>query len=79
MKKLKLIWSYLKTDKILILLYLLLFGLTYIPPFLTPIFSGYALESLVNNNLNSFIINLIILSSIYLFSYTIIRVPLEYL
>ena len=79
MKKLKLIWSYLKTDKILILLYLLLFGLTYIPPFLTPIFSGYALESLVTNNLNGFIINLIILSSIYLFSYTIIRVPLEYL
>ena len=54
MKKLKLIWSYLKTDKILILLYLLLFGLTYIPPFLTPIFSGYALESLVTNNLNDF-------------------------
>ena len=79
MKKLKLIWSYLKTDKILILLYLFLFELAYIPPFLTPIFSGYALESLVNNNLNSFIINLIILSSIYLFSYTIIRVPLEYL
>lgn len=78
MKKLKLIWSYLKTDKILILLYLFLFGLAYIPPFLTPIFSGYALESLVTNNLNGFIINLIILSSIYLFSYTIIRVPLEY-
>ena len=78
MKKLKLIWSYLKTDKILILLYLLLFGLAYIPPFLTPIFSGYALESLVTNNLNGFIINLIILSNICLFSYTIIRVPLEY-
>lgn len=77
--KFKLIWSYLRNDKFYILLYLILFLLAYIPPFLTPIFSGYALQNLVDNNLNSFITNLIILTSINLFSYTIIRVPLEHL
>lgn len=38
--KFKLIWTYLKDDKGFIILYILLFLLAYIPPFLIPVFSG---------------------------------------
>lgn len=77
--KFKLIWQYLKKDKIYILIYLILFIFAYIPPFFTSVFSGYALENLMLNNLDKFILNLIIFSSICLFSYTIVRIPLEHL
>ena len=77
--KFKLIWTYLKEDKGFIILYILLFLLAYIPPFLIPVFSGYALQNLVDRNFANFLLNLLFLSGIGLFSYTIIRVPLEHL
>lgn len=52
--KFKLIWTYLKDDKGFIILYILLFLLAYIPPFLIPVFSGYALQNLVDRNFAKF-------------------------
>lgn len=73
----KLIYKYLKKDKKYVYLYLILFLFAYIPPYISTIFSGYALEYLVSLNYSKFIINLVISTSLYLFSYSIVRYPLE--
>lgn len=81
MKKIKfnLIWSYLKEDKVKVIIYLILFLFAYIPPFLTPVFSGYMIQGLIKNDLNSFLLNLSLFTGINITSYTILRYPLEHI
>ena len=52
----KLIFSYLKDEKLRIFLYIFLVCITYLPVLLSTFFWGYAIEALVNNLFNKFLI-----------------------
>ena len=78
MKKLsnfKILFHYLKDEKLRVILYILLVLLTYLPALATAIFWGLALERLILKDLNGFILYLVIWEGIYILFYTILQIP----
>lgn len=71
----KIIFSYLKDEKLKLSLYLILVVLTYIPMLLSSFFWGYALEALINNTLTTFMTFLILRQVVDIFFYCILAVP----
>ena len=77
MKKLnnfKLIFKYLKNDKLKIVIYILLVLSTYIPTLTAVYLWGIALEKLLNYDLMGFVIYLSIWVAIHIFCYTILQI-----
>lgn len=75
----KILWHYLKDDKIKLFLYILLVLLTYLPGLATAIFWGLALEELIDMNLKGFVLYLAIWEGLFIFFYTILQIPRDYL
>ena len=75
----KILWHYLKDDKIKLFLYILLVLLTYLPGLATAIFWGLALEELMEMNLKGFVLYLAIWEGLFIFFYTILQIPRDYL
>lgn len=75
----KLIWHYLKHDRLKLLLYLLLVIITYIPALISAFLWGLALESLVGKNMTNFILYLITWESVHIICYSILTIPRDYL
>lgn len=71
----KIILSYLKDEKLRLFIYILLVILTYIPTLLSSFFWGYAIEALVNNLFNSFIIFLLLREGMHILFYCVLAVP----
>ena len=71
----KIIFSYLKDEKLKLSLYLVLVVLTYIPMLLSSFFWGYALEALINNALTTFMTFLILRQVMDILFYCILAVP----
>ena len=75
----KILWHYLKDDKVKLFVYMLLVLLTYLPGLATAIFWGLALEELMGMNLKGFVLYLAIWEGLFIFFYTILQIPRDYL
>ena len=73
LKNFKIIFNYLRHDKLKIILYVFLVLCTYIPALFTAYFWGLALESLLSKNINTFLIYLIIWICVYILCFTVIQ------
>ena len=73
--KLSIIFRYLKDDKFRLFLYLVLVCITYIPALLTSFFWGYAIEGLISNDLNKFLIFVIIRQATNILFYSLLSLP----
>ena len=78
-KTFKIIWQYLKDDKIKLLLYIFLVFLSYMPPLFNAYIFGSALEQLINKNFNSFALLLVIWSVIDIIFYSLLQIPRDLL
>lgn len=82
MKKLqhfKILWKYIKDDKLKLFLYILLVALTYLPALLAVYLWGQAVDALTAKDFNEFATYLICYSSIYILLYTFLQLPRDYL
>ena len=75
MKSFKILFQYLKDEKVRLFLYILLVVLSYLPSLLGVYYWGLAVEKLVLNDFNSFVFYLIIMSSINILFYSILQIP----
>ena len=75
----KILWHYLKDDKLKLFTYLTLVILTYIPGLLSAILWGLALEHLTNMNFKMFLLYLTIWESSFIFFYVILSTPRDFL
>ena len=71
----KILFHYLKDEKLKMFIYILLVLFTYVPSLVTAYFWGIALEALISKNFNEFVLYLAILEGIYIFFYTILQIP----
>lgn len=71
----KILFHYLKDEKLKMFIYILLVLFTYIPSLVTAYFWGIALEALISKNFNDFVLYLAIWEGIYIFFYTILQIP----
>ena len=71
----KLLFRYLKKDKIKIIIYILLVLLNYTPSLISTYFWGKALECLVIKDMMNFSIYLTVWSLIYIIFYTFLQIP----
>lgn len=71
----KVLFHYLRDEKLKLFIYVLLVALTYLPSLATAFFWGLALERLISKDFGSFVIYLIVWESLYIFFYTILQIP----
>lgn len=71
----KILFYYLKDEKLKLVIYILLVMLSYLPALANAYFWGVALEMLINKDLVGFITYLAIWEGIYIFFYTILQIP----
>ena len=75
MKNFKILFRYLKDEKVKLFLYILLVVLSYLPSLLGVYYWGLAVEKLVLNDFNSFVIYLIVMSVVNILFYSILQIP----
>ena len=72
---LKILYEYLKNDKLKVSLYLLLVIITYIPPLVGTFFWGLALQALIEKELNTFMLYLLINNGLWILFYAVLSFP----
>lgn len=75
MKNFKILFRYLKDEKVRLFLYILLVVLSYLPSLLGVCYWGLALEKLVLQDFNGFVFYLIVMSCINILFYSILQIP----
>ena len=75
LKNFKILWKYLKKDKLKLFLYLFLVIITYIPALLSAFFWGLAVEYLIEYQFDKFVMYLIIWSSLHILFYSLLQYP----
>ena len=78
-KNFKILWHYLKDEKLKLFLYVLLVMLTYLSSLVAAIFWGKALEYLLLKDLHNFILFLGLWEGLYIVFYAILQIPRDYL
>lgn len=78
-KHFKIFWDYIKDDKFKLFLYVLLVALSYFPTLLAVYFWGTAIEVLAAKDFNRFVFYLVTYEAIYIFLYTFLQIPRDYL
>lgn len=78
-KSFKILWHYLKNEKIKLFSYIFLVMFTYFPALLTAYLEGKTIELLVSKDFSGFIIFLLIWESLYIVCYSILQIPRDYL
>ena len=71
----KILFHYLKDEKLKLFLYIILVLLTYLPSLGTAYFWGIAVEKLILSDVKGFAIYLSILTSMYVLFYVILQIP----
>ena len=79
MRNFKLIFEYLKEDKLKLFAYIFLIIVTYIPAIISAFLWGYALEALIAKNIGEFIMYIAIWEGIHILCYAILPIPRDYL
>ena len=75
MNSFKILWNYIKEDKLKLFLYIFLVILTYLPVLFSAYFWVKALEYLILKDFKNFLIYLIIWEGTYIILYTILQIP----
>lgn len=75
----RILWQYLKDDKLKLIVYLALVILTYIPGLLSAILWGFALEHLTNMNFKMFLFFLALWEGLYILFYVFLSAPRDFL
>lgn len=75
MKNFKLLFSYLKDDKLKLIIYLFLVLVTYLPIVLASFLWGCAIEELLMKNFNGFIKYFVLWNGIYILCFSILQIP----
>ena len=75
----KILWHYLKDEKLRLILYLFLIIVTYIPALTSSFLWGYALEHLVNLDFKMFLFFLGLWEGIYIIGYSLAAIPRDFL
>lgn len=75
----RILFQYLKNENLKLFVYILLIFLTYLPSLIAAFIWGFALESLIKNKFTEFVMYLAIWEGIYIFFYTILQIPRDYL
>ena len=75
----KILWHYLKDEKLKLIAYLILVILTYIPALITSVLWGFALEHLTNMNFKMFLFFLVLWESLYILFYVVFSIPRDFL
>lgn len=78
-KNFKIIWHYLKDDKMKLFFYICLTILTILPSVFTAYFWGLALEALTNSDLRLFIIYLVVYTACFILFYSVMMIPKNFL
>ena len=76
-KYFKIIWFYLKDDKLKVFIYILLVLSTYFPALLSAFFWGKALEALIIKDITTFLLYLLSWEAIFIICHSILLVPRE--
>ena len=71
----KILFHYLKDEKIKLFIYIILVLLTYLPSLGTAFFWGVAVEKLILNDLYGFVFYLSLWSIIYIVFYVLLQIP----
>ncbi len=71
----KLIFSYLKDEKLRIFLYIFLVCITYLPVLLSTFFWGYAIDALIGGIFEKFLIFLFLRESMHILFYCLLAIP----
>ncbi len=74
-KSFKVLFHYLKNEKIKLFIYILLVLLSYLPALVAAYFWGMAIQYLLAKELTKFIMFLMIWEGIYIFCYSILQIP----
>ena len=75
LKNFKLLFSYLKDDKLKITIYLILVLLTYLPLLTAAYLWGMAVEELLQKNFMNFVLYFSIWNGIYILCFSVLQVP----
>ena len=75
MKNFKVLFHYLKQDKLKLVIYILLVLSSYLPALLAAYFWGTAIELLIMKNASGFVLYLAIWEGIFIFCYSILQIP----
>jgi len=77
LKSFKILWQYLKDDKLKLFLYIFLVIITYLPALLSSFFWGLAIEFLIEYKFVKFVIYLVCMEFLYVLFYCILQYPRE--
>ena len=75
MKNFKILFRYLKDEKIRLFLYILLVVCSYLPSLFGVYYWGLAVEKMVLNDFNSFVFYLVIMSGVNILFYSVLQIP----
>ncbi len=75
----KILWRYLKDEKVKVFAYFILVVITYVPALIASILWGFALEHLIDMNYKMFFIFLAIWELTYIFCYSLAAIPRDYI
>lgn len=79
LKHFKILWNYIKEDKLKLISYIILVILSYLPSLLAVCFWGLAVEALTLKEFNKFALYLLLYEGIYILCYTLVQIPRDYL
>ena len=74
-KSFKILFRYLKDEKIRLFLYILLVVCSYLPSLFGVYYWGLAVEKMVLNDFNSFVFYLVIMSGVNILFYSVLQIP----
>ena len=75
----KILWRYLKDDKVKVFTYFILVVVTYVPALIASILWGFALQHLIDMNYKMFFIFLAIWELTYIMCYSLAAIPRDYI
>lgn len=78
-KTFKILWHYIKEDKLKLILYIFLVAVSYFPSLFAAVFWGILVEALTQGNFQRFVVFLALYEGVYVVFYALLQVPRDYL
>ena len=78
-KTFKILWHYIKEDKLKLILYIFLVAVSYFPSLFAAVFWGILVEALTQGNFQGFVVFLALYEGVYVVFYALLQVPRDYL
>ena len=78
-KTFKILWHYIKEDKLKLILYIFLVAVSYFPSLFAAMFWGILVEALTQGNFQRFVVFLALYEGVFVVFYALLQVPRDYL